>query len=72
MTRARTTTGHRHRIVYEYVVENDMTKIHAVCICRGLKVPPRFDRLAAEEDGRQHMETYAKQSMGRPKGEKLP
>lgn len=71
MTGQRNKTGHRHQINLQYAAENGMTKMAATCICGGLKAPPRFDRLAAQEDGREHMETYAKQSMGRQRGKKL-
>jgi hypothetical protein len=62
----RTVSGHKHEITFGYTTDTAMTKIQATCICDNFTPPARFDRRRAEEDGREHMEEFAKKGKGRP------
>lgn len=68
---ARTSTGHRHEISYQLERAGDLGDyrafIRAVCLCKELNKPARFDRLRAEEDARDHMVEFSKQGKGRPR-----
>lgn len=66
----RTVTGNRHEINIQIGSGGAISNIRATCVCEKLNAPARFDRRQAEEDGYQHMLTFAKQGKPAGKGKK--
>jgi len=58
------TTGRRHEITYEYLVQGGTRRTRATCVCGKLATPFRFTAAQAEEDARDHMHNVP--SKGKP------
>ena len=51
----RSSTGRRHEIGYEYLIQDSTKRTRATCVCGRLSTPFRFTAQQAEEDGLDHM-----------------